>query len=77
MSKPIFVVRIPMDSVHNTEQLYEISKQLQEVLHDYHMLPLLDSRAESIQFECFNAVNTTDVELEELKSLVLKQLGDN
>jgi len=77
MSKPIFVVRIPMDSVHDNEQLYHISKQLQNQLRDYHVLPLLDSRAEVIEFECYNAVNTTDVELEELKSLVLKQLGDN
>ena len=76
MSRPIFVVRIPTDTVHTPEQLYEISKQLQSQLYDYHVLPLLDGRAESIQFECFNAINVTDVELEELKSLVLNQLAD-
>ena len=77
MSKTIFIVRIPMDSSYDNESLYHISKQLQSQLYDYHVLPLLDSGVESIQFECFNVVNTTDVELQELKDLVLKQLANS
>ena len=77
MSKPIFVVRIPMDSSYDNESLYHIGKQLQSQLYDYHVLPLLDSGTEVLQFECFNAVNTTDIELQELKDLVLKQLANS
>ena len=73
MSKPIFIVRFPV--VSNTgkyENIYEfLEKKLRK---DYHVLCFMNSSTEEVQFECFNARNAADKDIEEIKQMVIKQL---
>jgi hypothetical protein len=72
MSKPIFIVRFPAEIVmENRDRFEEISRDLQAKLSDYHVLVVMESGLEATQFECFNAVNATDKDIEELRDMCL------
>jgi hypothetical protein len=75
MSKPIFIVRFPYIENLDREQFESYYKQIGEQLPDYHVLSLIDSLAERVEFECYNSPHT-EIEFEELKSMVGKMLGD-
>jgi hypothetical protein len=70
MSKPIFIVRFPYIKELDREQFERYYKQIGEQLSDYHVLSLIDSMVERVEFECFNAPHT-EMEFEELKRRVL------
>ena len=73
MSKPIFIIRFPHSS--NLKESFEhTTKWLENKLPDYHVLPLIENHTEKVEFECYNASNATDKEIEEIKQIVLKQL---
>lgn len=76
MSKPIFIVKLPQQMVElaGKKHFEQIQLDLDKKLYDYHVLVAMDSSIEKTEFECFNAVNVTDVEIEELKEMVLNQL---
>jgi hypothetical protein len=71
MSKPIFIIRFPYIKELDREQFERYYKQIGEQLSDYHVLSLIDSMVERVEFECFNAPHT-EMEFEELKRRVLK-----
>jgi len=71
MSKPIFIVRFPYIKDLDREQFERYYKQIGEQLSDYHVLSLIDSLAERVEFECYNAPHT-EIEFEELKKIVLE-----
>lgn len=72
MSKPIFIVRFPAEIVmENRDRFEEISQDLQAKLSDYHVLVVMESALKATQFECFNAVNATDKDIEELRDMCL------
>jgi hypothetical protein len=72
MSKPIFIVRFPAEIVmENRERFEEVSRDLQAKLSDYHVLVVMESGLEAAQFECFNAVNATDKDIDELRDMCL------
>jgi len=72
MSKPIFIVRFPAEIVmENRERFEEAAEAIQRKLSDYHVLVVMESGLEATQFECFNAVNATDKDIEELRDMCL------
>lgn len=72
MSKPIFIVRFPAEIVmENRDRFEEVSRDLQANLSDYHVLVVMESALEATQFECFNSVNATDKDIEELRDMCL------
>jgi hypothetical protein len=71
MSKPIFVIRLPHTSNIDRETFKKVYKEIDEQLFDYHVLCLLDSKSERVEFECYNAPHT-EIEFEELKKIVLE-----
>jgi hypothetical protein len=74
MSKPIFIVRFPF--ISDTQQYERIVERLDRQLgKDYHVLCPMDNKTEQVQFECFNASNAADKEIEEIKQMVLKQIS--
>ena len=75
MSKPIFIIRFPYQE-ENRAKFLEMYKQLGEQLSDYHVLCPMDSSISRVEFECYNASNATDKDIEEIKQMVLKQLTD-
>ena len=75
MSKPIFIVRFPF--ISDTQQYGKIVERLDKQLgKDYHVLCPMDSKTKQVQFECYNASNATDKDIEEIKQMVIKQLTD-
>jgi hypothetical protein len=70
MSKPIFIWRVPLHAVvGNSEQFEQIQQDLQAQLSDYHVLCMTDPGVSSPQFECYNAVNAEEKDIEELKQM--------
>lgn len=70
-AKPILVLRIPHD-----ENMQSIARDIQEVekkISDWHLLILADLTANKFGFEAFHVGNATDIEIEELKKLVLAE----
>ena len=74
MSKPIFIVRFPFVE-ENRDKYLQMYKQLGEQLSDYHVLCPMDISVDRVEFECYNANNATDKDIEEIKQMVLKQLS--
>jgi hypothetical protein len=68
MAKPIFVIRMDV----SFSEIAKEAEKLIEKMADYHVLfvpgPL------GITFEIYNAINATDVEIEEIKALALQTL---
>jgi hypothetical protein len=73
MSKPIFIVRFPY-AEENRDKYLEMFKQLGEQLSDYHVLCPMDNSVNRVEFECYNAINATDKDIEEIKKMVLKTI---
>jgi len=78
-TKPILVLRIPPGAVTpegNPEEakrkIYKYYQDLRDQLTDYHVLALYDSSVQKLEFECINALNATEEDIEDLKSRVLE-----
>ena len=56
------------------QKIYNYYKDLREELTDYHVLALYDSKVEKVEFECVNALNASEEEIEGLKKKVLDKL---
>lgn len=52
-------------------------KQIGKQLPDYHVLCPMDNSVDRVEFECYNAINATDKDIEEIKQMVLKQLEND
>ena len=76
MSKPIFIIRFPyirdLRREHFVGQRYY--RQIEEQLHDYHVLSVIDNSVEKVEFECFNAPHT-EIEFNSLKQMVMETLS--
>lgn len=80
-SKPILIIRIPHGALtpdgspeDAKQKIYNYYKDLREELTDYHVLALYDSKVEKVEFECVNALNASEEEIEGLKKKVLDKL---
>jgi len=75
MSKPIFIVRLPMSQFDEDGTLKAKDAMLSSsIASDYHVLVLRDTFCgEQVMFECFNAPHT-EMEFQELQRRVLSLL---
>lgn len=73
MAKPIFIVRVPAAA---NRQMNNIQDYCNEYLPDYHAFTV-PGKGKYMEFECFNAENIPEIEIEELKKKVLEQFKEN
>ena len=73
MNKPIFIIRLPYTE-DSRDKYLEMYKQIGEQLPDYHVICPMDNSVNRVEFECYNAINATDKDIEEIKQMVLKQI---
>jgi hypothetical protein len=66
-AKPIFLVRLPKPEDDDRDKYIEMTRQLETRLNDYHVLVAFDNRIESAAFECFNAKDATEIDIESLR----------
>jgi hypothetical protein len=74
--KPIFLIRFPHSPALADKHLRHY-QMLTEQLPDYNVLALIESGIDRVEFECYNAVNATEKDIEELKMMALKALTNN
>lgn len=73
--KPIFIIRFPYtNNFDQMEKYLKMYKEIGEQMTDYYVLCPMDNSVERVEFECYNAINATDVEIEELKQMVLEKI---
>lgn len=72
MTKPILIVRFPhkeeLDYTRYLDFLFNHS-----VTYEYHVLVTKESNLDRVEFETHNVLNSTDVNLEDLKQQLLEQ----
>ena len=66
-AKPIFLVRLPKPEDDDRDKYIEMTRQLETRLNDYHVLVAFDNKIESAVFECFNAKDATEIDIESLR----------
>jgi len=73
--KPIFIVRAP--SRVTEDNIEDIIRHLQEdIVNDYHPFIVYDNTVKEWTFELYNVQNATEIEIEELKKIVLKNIKE-
>jgi hypothetical protein len=78
VAKPIFIIRFPYtNNFDQMEKYLKMYKEIGEQMTDYHVLCPMDNSVERVEFECYNAINATDVEIEELKQMILEKIKTN
>jgi hypothetical protein len=81
MSKPIFIVRVPIRIADrdDREHLERLGEQLQQKLRGYYVLTLAEHghEAKEIRFECFNTTDLDIKSFEELKQIARQSLNQN
>ena len=78
MSKPIFIVRIPKrDFLGEVEMLAKLRHDLKKELTDYHVLVAADSDTGKSEFECYNADDATEANIEEIQDKIFEILKQN
>ncbi len=79
MSKPIFIVRVPVRITDrdDREHLEHLGQQLQQKLRGYYVLTLAEhgNDAKEIKFECYNTTDLDTKSFEELKQLATEMLN--
>ena len=66
-AKPIFLARLPKPEDDDRDKYIEMTRQLETRLNDYHVLVAFDNKIESAVFECFNAKDATEIDIESLR----------
>ena len=75
VAKPIFIIRFPYTKDPNQMERYSKTyEKITKQLSDYHVLCPMGNSVERVEFECYNAINATDVEIEELKQMILEKI---
>jgi hypothetical protein len=74
--KPIFLIRFPNSPELKDKYLIHY-EMLTEKLPDYNVLALMESGIDRVEFECYNALNSTEKDIEELKAMAFKILNQN
>ena len=78
MSKPIFIVRIPKrDFLGEIEMLDKLRRDLKNQLTDYHVLITADSNTGKSEFECYNADDATETNIQEIQDKIFEILKQN
>lgn len=72
MSKPIFIMRIPLETLRENRELVQKSQRsLQRKLKDYHVITMGDNTIKRAEFECFSI---DDEQIKEIQT-ILKKYG--
>ncbi len=69
MSKPIFILRFPHSS-QDRDKYLEVLEMVRKTLRDYHVLGFMDSNTGKVEFECYNADNTAEINIQEIKQRI-------
>ncbi len=81
MSKPIFIVRVPVRITdrEDREHLERMGQQLQQKLRGYYVLTFAEhgNGAKEIKFECYNTTDLDTKSFEELKQMTLQSLNQS
>jgi hypothetical protein len=73
--KPVFIVRAPSNiPSDNIKMVWEYLQQ--GIVNDYHPIIVYDNTVKEWAFELYNVQNATEIEIEELKKEVLKNIKD-
>jgi hypothetical protein len=76
-AKPIFVVRLPRRYFQSEPKTYmQALDDLRATLTDYHVLITSDTDLDNTKFECYNAANATEADLQAIQDIVLKKIED-
>jgi hypothetical protein len=75
MSKPIFVVRLPLYTSQNELRRVLDGFEGHPLSQDYHILSFigLNGAQDDVLFECYNSPHT-DIEFNELKEMILSNI---
>ena len=75
MSKPIFVVRLPLYTSDNELKSVLDGFEGHPISQDYHVLTFRssDNRQDDVLFECYNSPHT-EIEFDELKEMILSNI---
>lgn len=78
MSKPIFIIRIPVKAYSSDPDKYhgQLANIKKELSKDYHVITLVESEISNVGFQCYNAVEATDIQIQELKDQIQKRLDN-
>lgn len=78
MAKPIILITVPYHDwveASSSMTLENNIAQLVEILDDYHVIYSPEkTQTESIKVQVFNAINSTDIEIEELKNKIINKI---
>lgn len=75
MAKPIFLVGFPYAA--DLSSIGQVQSSLNHLLgEEYHVLVYKTSRVDDVSFEVLNAINATDVEINELISRVREEIAE-
>lgn len=75
--KPILIIRLPYLSDELKDKvLNQLKEYTKDIVKEYHLLMLMESYLEKIEFECLNVVNATKVTDEEIRKLI-KEVNKN
>ena len=66
-AKPIFLVRMPKPDDDDRDKYIEMTRGLEFKLNDYHVLIAFDNKIKTVVFECFNAKDATEIDIESLR----------
>lgn len=75
--KPIFLIRFPSSENIPNDKFKKHYELVSKQLPDYNVIALIESGIDRVQFECYNAANATEKDIEELKIMALKILNQN
>jgi|688.fasta_scaffold105809_2 hypothetical protein len=75
--KPIFLIRFPSSENIPNAKFKKHYELVSEQLPDYNVIALIESGIDRVQFECYNAANATEKDIDELKAMALKILNQN
>jgi len=78
MSKPIFIIRVPLSAIFDSHEKNEVAEMIESFkssLVDYHCFAILESESDRIQFECYNA--TDNATIEDLKRKISQKIEIN
>ena len=76
MTKPIFIVKVPMqDPSISIDAVERMNKRLEEKMPDYYVILIGDQRKRGgVKFECYNTSDLDTVSFDYLKWMIRNEL---
>ncbi len=76
MTKPIFIVKVPMqDPTISIDMVERMNKRLEEKMPDYYVILIGDQRKRGgVKFECYNTSDLDTVSFDYLKWMIKNEI---